>query len=214
MSSKEEKELVSFICQSARKGYAKKTRTEVLAIVENFLSSIGKQLTLSNGWWLSFKKRYPTITLRTVEKLSYAHLVAIDSGIINRYFDLLEQTILENDLIDKPSQIFNCDETDLSLDHTPSSVIANRGQKHPQAVTSGKKEQTTVLVYINAAGQVLPPLVILGRKSVNPDLTKNEVPKIMYCLSSNGWMDSEIFLNWFTHHFLSIPIVKTKFASS
>ena len=73
LSSEEEKELVSFICQSARMGYAK-TRTEVLAIVENFLSSKGKKVTLSNGWWLSFKKRHPTITLRTVEKLSYAIL--------------------------------------------------------------------------------------------------------------------------------------------
>ena len=75
LSSEEEKELVSFICQSARMGYAK-TRTEVLAIVENFLSSKGKKVTLSNGWWLSFKKRHPTITLRTVEKLSYARPVA------------------------------------------------------------------------------------------------------------------------------------------
>ena len=50
-----------------------------------------------------------------------------DSGIINRYFDLLEQTLLENDLIDKPSQIFNCDEFGLSLDHIPLSVNAIRG---------------------------------------------------------------------------------------
>ena len=65
LSSEEEKELVSFICQSVRMGYTK-TGTEVLVIVENFLTSKGKKVTLSNGWWLSFKKRHPTITLRTV----------------------------------------------------------------------------------------------------------------------------------------------------
>ena len=73
----------------------------------------------------------------------------------------MQQTLLENVLIDKPSQICNCDESGLSLDHTPSSVIAVRGQKQPRAVTSGKKKQTTVLACFNAAGQVLPPLVIL-----------------------------------------------------
>ena len=114
----------------------------------------------------------------------------------------MEQTLLENDLIDNPSKIFNCDKFGLSLDHTPSSVIAVRGQKHSQAVTSGKKKQTTVLACFNAASQALPPLVILGRKSLNPDLSKNEVPGAMYGLNSKGWMDSEIFLNWFTHHFL------------
>ena len=96
----------------------------------------------------------------------------------------------------------NCHESGLSLDHTPSSVIAVRGQKHLRTVSSGKKKQTPVLACFNAAGQVLPPLVILGRKYLNPDLTKNEVPGTMYGLNSKGWMDSEIFLNWFTHHFL------------
>ena len=65
-----------------------------------------------------------------------------------------------------------CDESGLSLGHTSSSVIAVRGQKYPQAVTSGKKKQITVLACFNAAGQVLPPLVILERKSLNPDFTK------------------------------------------
>ena len=89
---------------------------------------------------MSFKKRHPTITLRTVKKLSYVCLVASDSGIINRYFNLLEQILLENDLVDKPSQIFNCDESGFLLDHTPLFVIAVRMQKRPRAVTSGKEE--------------------------------------------------------------------------
>ena len=135
------------------------------------------EVTLSNGWWLSFKKRDPTITLRTVEKLSYVCLVANDSGIIKRYFDLLEQILLETDLIDKPSQIFNCDESGLSLDHTPSSVIAVRGQKHPRAETSGKRKQITELACSIAVGHVLPPLVILGRKSLNPNLTKTKTSR-------------------------------------
>ena len=37
---------------------------------------------------------------------------------------------------------------------------------------------------------------------MNPSLTVDEVPSTMYGLSSKGWMDSEIFLNWFLHHFL------------
>ena len=36
----------------------------------------------------------------------------------------------------------------------------------------------------------------------HPLLMVNEVPGTMYGLSETGWMDSEIFSNWFTHHFL------------
>lgn len=169
LTDEEERELVSFICQSARMGYAK-TKKEVLAHVEEVIISKGRDIHISNGWWVSFKARYPYLTLRAVEKLSYARLMATDEGVIGRYFDLLERTLLDNDLMEPPTCIFNCDETGLPLDHTPSSVVAIHGQKHPRAVTSGKK-QITVLACVNAAGQVIPPLVIFGRKALDPALT-------------------------------------------
>ena len=38
---------------------------------------------------------------------------------------------------------------------------------------------------------------------MNPQLTDGEVPGTMHGLSEKGWMDSDIFENWFTHHFLA-----------
>ena len=110
---------------------------------------------------------------------------------------MLEQTLSDNNL---PAAIFNCDETGLPLEHAPSSNVAVKGQKHPRVITSGKKRQITVLGCANAAGYVLPPLVIFSRKPLSPALTIGEVPCMGF--SDTGWMDSEIFLNWFTHHFL------------
>ena len=202
LTDSEEAGLVSFISHCARMGYAK-TRKEILAIVEERISSKGNTTThVSNGWWESFRRRHPELAIRTVEKLSYARSVATDATIINHYFDLLQKALHDNEILDSPSQIFNCDETGLPLEHTPSSVIGIEGQKHPRALTSGNKKQVTVLGCVNAAGYAIPPLVIFSRKSLNPLLTVNEVPGTMYGLSETGWMDSEIFSNWFTHHFL------------
>lgn len=125
-----------------------------------------------------------------MEKLSYARTVATDPIVINHYFDLLVKSLYENDLLECPSQIFNCDETGLPLEHTPSSVIGIRGQKHPWALTSGDKKQITVLGCVNAAGNAIPPLVIHARKTLNPLLTVNEVPSTMYGLNDTGWTDS------------------------
>ena len=55
---------------------------------------------------------------------------------------------------------------------------------------------------VNAAGYAIPPLVIFARKTFNQLLAVNEIPGTMYGLSDTGWMNSEIFCNWFTHHFL------------
>ena len=46
-------------------------------------------------------------------------------------------------------------------------------------------------------------LCYFGRKRLNPDITKHEVPGTMYGLSNNEWMDRELFSDWFTHHFLT-----------
>lgn len=91
---------------------------------------------------------------------------------ISRYFDLLEQTLADNGLMESPSLIFNCDETGLPLDHTPSRVVGVKGQKHPRCVTSDKKKQITVLACSSASGNVIPPLVIFGRKALNPALAE------------------------------------------
>ena len=90
--------------------------------------------------------------------------MASDEDMISRYYDLLEQILLDNNLIDSPTSIFNCDKTGLPLDHNLSSVVAIRGQKHPWAVTSGKKKQITALGCTDTAGQVIQPLVIFSRK--------------------------------------------------
>ena len=203
LSDEEEAELVHFLVGSASVGYAK-TKKDVLAIVSRIIEAKGgAKSTVSHGWWESFRKRHPNLTLRTAEKLSYARYVSTDPDIINQYFDLLKDTLMNNKLLDRPAQIFNCDETGLPLDQTPTYVVAAKGQTHPRSVVTGTKKQITVLACANAAGNVLPPLVIFARKALNPDLTRGEVPGTMYGLTDNGWMDGEVFENWFTHHFLS-----------
>ena len=137
-------------------------------------------------------------------------LIATNETVINHYFDLLEQTLVDNDLLESPALTYNCDETGLPLDCTPSSVVGIKGQKHPRAVTTGKRKQITALACGNAAGNVIPPLVIFSRKALNPTLTINEVPGTMYGLNQSGWMDSDILFElWFTHHILvHVPSVR------
>ena len=71
----------------------------------------------------------------------------------------------------------------LPIDHTPKSVVAVRGQKHPRVVTSGNKRHISVLACCNAAGYVIPPLVIFARKGLNSLFTVGEVPGTMYGFS-------------------------------
>ena len=196
LTTEEEDELEHFLFGSAAIGYPR-SRMEVMALVGN---KIGKPV--SNGWWESFCKRHPMITLRTGAPLSKARAMASDPSCINEYFDILEETLCDNNLIDKPQAVFNMDESGVPLCPQGQKGIHKLGSRNPVIITSGDKTQITIVGCVSAAGYCLPPMVIWDRKTLAPSLTVGEVPGTVYGLSPKGWMDQELFDLWFTTHFL------------
>ena len=69
------------------------------------------RVSITSVWWESFCRKHHNPTIRNPAPISQARVAASDSEVISRYFDILEQTPAENDLEDKPCQIFNMDET-------------------------------------------------------------------------------------------------------
>ena len=201
LTPNEEDELVKFLLNCAAIGYGR-SRKEVIAMVQGILETRGLDGPLTCGWWDGFKARHPQLSLRQASLLSYSRAVASDRDVIDRYFDLLEETLEKNNLNDKPAQIFNCDETGMPLNPKASKIISQRGDKNPAAIGGNTKTQITVLACVSASGNAMPPMVVWGRKVLNYQLTIGEVPGTFYGLSDNGWMTAELFDQWFAHHFL------------
>ena len=201
LTDEEEASLVEFLTGSASIGYAK-SRKDVLAIAQQILSARKSDVEITKGWWDSFRRRHPEVSLRHAEPLSYARAAANNPLVIHKYFELLTETLEVNGLMQRPGQIFNCDETGLPLAHKPPKVVAHATQKHPYAVTSGDKSHITIMACASASGYTIPPMVIFDRKHLQVEMTVGEVPGTFYRLSDSGWMDSVLFEEWFTNHFL------------
>ena len=122
--------------------------------------------------------------------------------VFDSYFNLLEETLVEHGIKDKPAQIYNCDESGMPLEHKMPKVIALKGAKKVRQCSSGNKTQITVLGCVSAAGQVIPPMVVFSGKRFNHSLSDGEIPGTLYGMSDSGWMDGELFANWFSTHFL------------
>ena len=207
LDEEEERELVEFLLGCAEVGYPK-TVKEVRAMVGKIVAKkqhqdIGSTAPVSHGWWEKFQKRHQELSLRSSETLSQRRAVAMSPAVLNKYFDLLEDTVKGNDLHKRPALIFNCDESGFPLVHRPGKRIAGKGQKHALTVTSDSKSRVTVLACVNAAGYAIPPLVIYARANLTKLLYQGEIPGTMYALSpGSGWMDGITFYEWFEHHFL------------
>ena len=68
---------------------------------------------------------------------------------------------------DKPSQIYNCNESGMPLEHKLPCVVAIKGTKKVWQISSGSKTQITVLGCCSASGQVIPPMVLFSGKKFN-----------------------------------------------
>ena len=200
LTAEEEHELVDFLLEAASVGFPR-TRKDILAIVQNIVSSRKTGIMVTMGWMDRFIQRHPEVALRTAIPLSHSRAKATDPEALMKYFKVLETCFIENEIVD-PDQVFNCDETGLPMNPLSEKVVAAKGAKHVSCITGGNKSQTTVLACSCATGTVLPPFVVLDRQSLHPSYACGEVPGTHYGMSSNGWMNQELFQGWFTHVFL------------
>lgn len=118
LSTEEEEELVNFQIKCSRISYPK-TRTQVLAIVQETISKRHPDISVTNGWWERFSRQHPGICLKTAIPLSYVHAMGEGEALLDSHSDILETTLLENDLFDRPGHIFICDKTGKALNPKP-----------------------------------------------------------------------------------------------
>ena len=99
-------------------------------------------------------------------------------------------------LVSKPSQIYNADETGVTVVHKLSEVIAELGRRNVPSLTSADKGKThTVLSCVSASGQGFPPFMIYPRKRPVPEkMREGAFPNTVFRTSENGWINKELFL--------------------
>ena len=197
----EESELATFLVEVAKIGYPH-TRQQVLNKVQAIVDAKGLNRLVTFGWWQSFAHRHPDLTLKTAAPLGMSRAKATDRNVLQRYFTMLEECLDTHDIMDKPSRIYNCDETGIPLNPPCPKVIDKVGTRNPCYVTGDSKVQVTVLACTNAAGIVIPPMVVMKKRPITEHICEGEVPGTAYGLSDSGWMNRELFSTWFSEHFL------------
>ena len=205
LNKSEEGNLVEFLEVVSSVGYGK-TRKQVMNIVESTARDKGilKKQKISDGWFRRFIERQPKLALRKGDRTAFVRMDAMKKQEeLDNYYICLKSILVDNNLMDKPGQIYNVDESGMPLEHRSPRVLAKKGQRKVRYCTSGNKSQVTVVACINAIGQCLPPFIIFDAKNLNMDWAKEEVPGTTYGLSDSGWIDMLLFKKWFFHHFLN-----------
>jgi hypothetical protein len=157
-----------------------------LKLASDYMKSLG----LSDAPKRKFVNRHRMkIKWKKQEKLERIRAEKFTEETRQGWFSLLKSTLEKFDLMDKPAQLFNADETGFS-DKTNSKmvikfssffvffkgeyVIVNSSTRHTFEENGGSgRKYTTALIGISAAGQVLPPFIIYSGKNLMDNWCKN-----------------------------------------
>lgn len=156
----------------------------------------------SDKWWRGFRKRHPRLTLRKPDKLDRRRSNTAKKSVVKKHFETLKDSLLAAGLLDKPDHIFNVDETGIEMNKQSGKVVVNRCTKKHHQESVGDREHITANVCCSATGQVLPPMLIFQKCFPSSNYSSTGPDKCLYAKSDSGYMDGELFLEWFKKIFL------------
>lgn len=124
----------------------------------------------SAGWVEGFLKRYPHIVYRKPEAISKAAAINTKedfSKLWRNIYGFLEKTN-QLDLLHKPENWWNADETSFPKDPIPKRVLARKGCKNVHRREQGAPKSNTTFTYaFSAAGDYMEPLITLKDSASN-----------------------------------------------
>lgn len=154
-------------------------------------------------WYSLFLKRHPSVTSRTAHNLT-TNRDNVPEEDIHGWFKEVDQYIENNNLssvIDQPERVFNTDESAFFLAPKPGKVLAKKGHKHVYSSSGDEKDNLTVLITGNAAGQLAPPMVVFNYERIPAAISLNFPEKWGIGRSESGWMCGSTFYEYMTNIF-------------
>ena len=67
-----------------------------------------------------------------------------------------------------------------------------------------KGKTHTIFTCVSASGFVLPPMIFPHKQSPPPNFREGAVAQTLFCSSRNGWINDDLFLQWFKFFLASI----------
>lgn len=210
LTKEEEKALAEYCIKMSDIGFGL-GREDVMRAAFAIVEKSGRPHSFKNGmagrgWWEGYMRRHPRLSLRKPQPLSVARACASTDEVIKAFFEKLGGIYCRLNLLSKPMLVFNCDETGITVVHSPGRVITEMGRKKVWSMTSGERGKThTVVTCVSAAGLSIPPMIVYPRVRLAEGLKAGAYPGTLFACSKSGWITQELFLEWFRFFISSIP---------
>ena len=199
-TTEEELDLARHISLFAQAGFPF-TTTEIRSLGFEFAEERGIEgfsvvkKVAGRKWFKGFMNRHSGLGLKSPKLLSVYRAKCANRDVLDGWFDIYEKLIEEKG-ITSPVNIWNVDECGCIDTPKPKQIVCPVKARPNQLCSSEKGETSTAVVFVNAAGFHLKPLVIHKGARVQDAWKHNMVEGTTLGVSENGWIDKRLFYNY------------------
>ncbi|KAK4306646.1 hypothetical protein Pmani_021539 [Petrolisthes manimaculis] len=202
----QEKDLCRFIEYMAMRGFPL-TVNQILMLAWCIDKVQGRKVFGASGpcegWWRSFRNKYPDATkLRRPDRLDRGRALYSTVDKIRDYFQLLKQQLTEGDYMARPQDIYNCDESIVDLNKCTQRVVVPKRMRHAHSREVASSEHISIHCCVSASGHAMPPFIIFKQSFPGGNYSRDGPDGCLYGKQDSGFMDSELFLQWFEQLFI------------
>ncbi|WAR25177.1 JERKL-like protein [Mya arenaria] len=203
-SSAEEKSMAEWLSEMAQRGMGLRV-CEFLDFVQDIVKKENRQTPFKDGrpsyqWFTAFKHRNGNIIDRRTETPLELKWSKLSKSVIDEWYSKYRNFLISIDCLDKPSRIWNADESGFNMGSASAKVIGpTRRDLAVPHITAGK-QRLTVMYCGRATGEMMPPFFVFPEpkpRSYNPLNGSLEGSAIAY--TKKGWMDSKTFDKFIDH---------------
>ncbi|CAF4400725.1 unnamed protein product [Didymodactylos carnosus] len=165
--SKEEESHLVYVIKTMQDYNHPVSNSNVCTIAWCYMAELKKDIP-DNGpgkdWFYGFMRRWSSeLKIMKSMKFEKARNDALSVQVLDIWFNKLYIMLKKLDLFDKPTNIFNCDESEFSDDPDKKSVVVRRERRYSIDVHGGSgKSQTAVLLTTSASGRYEKKLICAG----------------------------------------------------
>lgn len=152
-------------------------------------------------WARQFLKRHSNLSVRKPEGMSIGRAIGFNKEKTKRFYEVLKCVLFQGETLFIPDcNLYNVDETGLTICQKPQKVVAERGKRCVATLISAEKGKTvTVICCVSATGTYVPPMMIFPRVRMKPELIDKAPNGTVGAATKSGWVNEEKFLEWFDH---------------
>ena len=99
------------------------------------------------------------------------------------------------------ARLYNCDKTCITtVQHKQTKILGLKGKGQITSVQSAERGSlVTVITCLSPTGHFITPLLVFPRSNTKQETMNDTPPGSIHACHPSGWIQSEIFSQWFLH---------------